>query len=171
MKRPTITKRQAILAMIEQARRDATIAHEEHHAKVQEAERHLHMLVRDLVSDTARLSAIMTSTPADLGEEAEDEEDKLDQVLSNVELRKAGRYRRADPLNLVIQINDPAILEAQDKLDKLRRSYPVRPNDAKLEEELDAKLTGCDPQSLLSVPENVATIRALLNGLVLLPQH
>jgi hypothetical protein len=35
---------------------------------------------------------------------------------------------------------------------------------------LEDKLTGCDPESLLSVPENVANMRTLLNGLLLLPQ-
>jgi hypothetical protein len=171
MKRPTITKRQAVEAMIEQAKRDYHTAHGEHHTKVKEAELHLHMLVRDLVQDPVQLAALTLATPVDLGGEAEDDEDKLDQVLANVELRQAGRYRNRAPLELVIQINDPEIRAAQERLTKLRRSYPSPINEGQMFEFLDAKLTGCDPQSLLSVPENVATIRALLNGLVLLPQH
>jgi hypothetical protein len=38
MKRPTITKKQAIEAMIVQAKADRDVAHAEHHAKVKEAE-------------------------------------------------------------------------------------------------------------------------------------
>jgi hypothetical protein len=110
-------------------------------------------------------------TPVDLGEEADYDDDVIDTLASNLTLKKSGRYRNQQPLELVIQITDPGVLAAQEVLDKLQRSYPSGINEGSLFEELDAKLTGCDPQSLLSVPENVATIRALLNGLVLLPQH
>jgi hypothetical protein len=171
MRTPTITKRQAIEAMIEQARRDYRTACAEHEAKVDASEQHLQMLVRDLVNDPVRLAALTHVPPVDPDDDDDDDEDKLDQVLANVELRQAGRYRNKEQLNLVIQINDPEILAANEQLWELRRSYPTQVNEAKMSDELDAKLTGCDPQSLLSVPENVAAIRALLNGLVLLPQH
>lgn len=170
MKRPTITKKQAIEAMIAQAKVDRDVAHEAHEAKVDKAEAHLHALVRAITDDPLRLSALTRVTPVDLGDEADDD-DVVDTPASNITLKKSGRYRNQQPLELVIQITDPEVLAAQEILDKLQRSYPPGINDGALFEELDAKLTGCDPQSLLSVPENVATIRALLNGLQLLPNQ
>ena len=50
MRTPTITKKQAIEAMIEQARRDWRTARDEHRQKVIEAEEHLHILVRALLN-------------------------------------------------------------------------------------------------------------------------
>lgn len=173
MKRPTITKKQAIAAMIEQINRDYHEAFAEHERKVDEAEAHLHSLVLALINDPVRLSDLMAKTPAppdtDGEDEIKDEEEKPRMLRENVSLDYSHTsYHSRSRLAISFVIDDPEILAAKAAVEKLRSSWPDRPNESKLEEELDAKLTGCDPQSLLSVPENVATIRALLNGLQLL---
>ena len=172
MKRPTITKKQAIEAMIAQAKADRDAAHAAHNAKVTKAEAHLHALVRAITDDPLRLSALTRVTPVDLGDEADDDihDVVVETLASNLTLKKSGRYRNQRPLELVIQITDPEVLAAQEVLDKLQRSYPPGVNENDVRAMLEDKLTGCDPESLLSVPENVATIRALLNGLQLLPE-
>jgi hypothetical protein len=174
MRTPTITKKQAIEAMVEQLKRDEKAKHDAHQALVDEAYECLRREIDRVVRDPELIYKAIHQDGDDADDAIldEDEDEDSDYRWSKNALihidQRGGRIRSAQ---LHIYLRTPEILDAVEKHQQLCRSYPRFSNYNNKAEEFDAKLTGCDPESLLSVPENVATIRTLLNGLLLLPQE
>ena len=153
MKRPTITKLQSINALIEIKRRD----HVEQLATFQErlnrAEYDLLAELKRTIMDPARVATLVELN-------ADHDEEKKNPPL---ELALDGSIT----LNAMFL---PEVRHLYLQRQAVRKTHPGQFNENDVRAMLEDKLTGCDPESLLSVPENVATIRALLNGLQLLPE-
>ena len=153
MKRPTITKLQSINALIEIKRRDHITALSDFQERLARAEYDLRAEMKRVITDPARVAALV-----ELNSDFDDDDTHPPLKLS---------------LNGSITINAlfiPEVKELKDTLSSVRNANPGQFNENDVRAMLEDKLTGCDPESLLSVPENVANMRALLNGLQLLPE-
>lgn len=151
MKRPTITKLQTINALIELKRRDHTDRCAEWRDRLLQAELDLEAELRAVITNPSRVATLVAFVQGP--------EDDLTHAL---QLEHDGTIT-LDAKHL------PEVRALRDQLTDIRRANPGYYNETSDRTMLEDKLTGCDPESLLSVPENVATMRALLNGLQLLP--
>jgi len=150
MKRPTITKLQTINALVEIKRRDHEKFHEEATARLACAEKDMEDELKRVLKDPARIAMIIAI-------------DEDPNVRDQVQYYHDGEIR----INTEILPEVAALRKVIQKCqDDSRRRFDEHAERSMLED----KLTGCDPESLLSVPENVANMRTLLNGLLLLPQ-
>lgn len=148
MKRPTITKQQTINALVELRRRDHNAQLEVYREDLDAADAGVEAAVHHVLLDSVRLAKLILT----VGDYSPIEISTID---GSVDLKL-----KADP-------------EVAQAIAARRAVIDRRPNtfdESKLYSILEDKLTGCDPQSLLSVPENVASMRAILNGLELLPK-
>jgi hypothetical protein len=152
MKRPTITKLQAINALVEIKRRDYAHAQEEFRIRLMRAEYDLLGELANVIRDPERI-ALLVELNKDAPKEAK--EIPVEYDLTGTIILDATFL--------------PEVADLVDRLDATRRTHPEYFNEGAMRTMLEDKLTGCDPESLLSVPDNVANMRALLNGLQLLP--
>jgi hypothetical protein len=165
MKRPTITKLQTINALVEIKRRDHEKFHEESTARLACAEKDMEDELKRVLKDPARIAMIIA---IDEGHDPDVRDthrqgDHRTVPDNQVEYYHDGEIR----INTVIL---PEVAALRKVIQKCQEDSRRRFDEHAERSMLEDKLTGCDPESLLSVPENVANMRTLLNGLLLLPQ-
>lgn len=150
MRQPTITKQQAIAALVELRRRDFD---EQHAEWLKESER-LAKAIEDecyaCLADPDRRDYVFMDEDSETGE--------------------CHKLAIGNPAYVPVDFTRDLRVKAWNELNNEHNQRCPRFNEGEMARYLEDKLTGCDPESLLSVPSNVEKMRALLNGLQLLPE-
>lgn len=148
MKRPTITKLQTINALVELRRQDYEARSAAYRTELRATEEAVSAEIMQVLHDPRRLAAAISATA-----------DGRPSVVID-------EYQGEASIEFSV---DPGVGAAVARLLATQKARPDDFNPSRLTSTLEDKLTGCDPESLLSVPSNVEAMRNLLNGLQLLP--
>jgi hypothetical protein len=160
MRAPSITKQQTVAALVEMKRQD----HSDKYQRYLEEDERLHKAFEaellSFMSDPQRVAAAITRVePASYN--------RVDYHLRN------GLQYAGDDNDGVVSINtttmDPRCAALYKEWRTHQETNPGTFNEVAVRTLLEDKLSGCDPQSLLSVPANVETFRNLMTGLALMP--